>query len=98
MKKKKENPHCKQPFRCFDVFPVRPPQKFQVQAKIPTIRPLFPDYLSVSYDYAVKLQTCVTNKFVYYLSSIKDDVGTIPIYFLLNFSYETKYKSSHVVY
>ena len=74
MKKKKENPHCKQPCRYFDVFPVGPPQKFQVQDKIPIIRSLFPDYLSVSYDYAVKLQTCVTNDVVYYLSSIKDDV------------------------
>ena len=36
-------------FPCFDVFPVRPPQK--VQAKISTKRPVFPDYLSVSYDY-----------------------------------------------
>ena len=52
----KENSHCKQPFCCFDVFLVRPPQKFQVHDKIPTIRPLFPDYLSVSYDYVVKLQ------------------------------------------
>ena len=26
--KKKENPNCKQAFCCFDVFPVRPPQKF----------------------------------------------------------------------
>ena len=68
-----------------------------VQNKIPTIRPLFPDYLSVSCDYAVKLQTCVTNEFVYYLSSIKDDVWYNAILLLLNFSYETKYKSSHVV-
>ena len=30
---------------------VRPPQIFQVQAKISTVRPVFPDYLSVSYDY-----------------------------------------------
>ena len=37
-------------FCCFDVFSVRPPQTFQVQAKISTIRPAFPDYLSVS-DY-----------------------------------------------
>ena len=74
MKKKKENPHCKHPFRCFDVFPIRPSQKFQVQAKIPKIRPLFPDNLSISYDYAVKLQTCVKNEVVYYLSSIKDHV------------------------
>ena len=53
---------------------------------------MLPDYLSVSYDYAVKLQTCVTNEVVYYLPSIKDDVGTIRTLVLLNFSYETKYK------
>ena len=35
---------------------------------------MFPDYLSVSCDYTVKLETCVTNEVVYYLSSIKDDV------------------------
>ena len=52
--KKKENPHCKQPCCCFDVFPARPPQKFQNQAKIPTIRLVFLDYFFVSYDYAVK--------------------------------------------
>ena len=74
MKKKNEYPHCKQHFRCFDVFPVRPSQKFQVQAKRSTIRPVFPDYLPVSYGHAVKPQTCVTNEVVYYLSSIKDDV------------------------
>ena len=76
MKKEIENPHCRQPLCSFDVFPCTTciSQKFQVQAKIPTMRPLFPDYLSVSYDYAVKLQTCVTNEVVYYLSSIKDDV------------------------
>ena len=71
--KKKENPHCKPPFPCFDVFPVRSPQKIQVQAKTPTVRPFFQGYLSVYYDYAVKLQICVTNEIVYYLSSIKDD-------------------------
>ena len=69
---KRENPHCKQPFHCFDVFPVWPPQKFQVQIKVPTIWPVFPDYIYVFNDYAVKLQTCVTNEVVYYLSSIKD--------------------------
>ena len=37
-------------FCCSDVCPVKPPQKFQVQAKISTIRPVFPDYLSISYD------------------------------------------------
>ena len=71
-------------------------QKFQVQDKIPTIWPLFADYLSVSYDYAVKVQTCVTNEVVYYLPSTKDDVGTIRILLLPNFSYETKYK--YIVY
>ena len=35
---------------CFDVFPVRPLQKFQVQAKLSTIRPVCPDHLSISYD------------------------------------------------
>ena len=29
----------------------QPPQIFRVQAKISTVRPVFPDYLSVSYDY-----------------------------------------------
>ena len=37
--------------RCFDVFPVRASQKFQVQVKMSTLWPVFPDYLSVSYDY-----------------------------------------------
>ena len=38
-------------FRCFDVFSVRSLEIFQVQAKLSTIRPVFPDYLSISYDY-----------------------------------------------
>ena len=38
-------------FRCFDVFSVWLPQKFQVQEKISTIPTMFPDCLSVSYDY-----------------------------------------------
>ena len=29
---------------------VQPPEIFQVQAKVSTIRPVFPDYLSVTYD------------------------------------------------
>ena len=41
-------------FCCFDVYPVRPPQKFQVQAKISTKWPVFPDYLSASYDYDLR--------------------------------------------
>ena len=36
---------------CFDIFSVRPTQIFQVQTKILTIWPVFPDYLSVSYHY-----------------------------------------------
>ena len=39
-------------FCCFDVFCLRPPQIFQGQAKIWKIWHVFPDYLSVSYDYA----------------------------------------------
>ena len=38
-------------FRCFDVCSVLPTQIFKVQAKLSTVRPVFPDYLSVSYDY-----------------------------------------------
>ena len=63
-----------QPFCCFDVFLVRPPQKFQVQAKIPIIRPLFPDYISISYDYTVKPQKFATNEIIYYSFSIKEYV------------------------
>lgn len=40
----KGNPLSKQ---YFDVFPVRPPQKFQVQPKICTMWRLFPEYLTV---------------------------------------------------
>ena len=40
-------------FRCFDVCSVRPPQIFQVQAKISAVRPVFPDYLSGFYDYPI---------------------------------------------
>ena len=40
-------------FRCFYVCYARPPQVFQVQAKISTLRPVFPDYLSISYDYGI---------------------------------------------
>ena len=35
---------------CFDVWSVRPPQIFHVEAKISTVRPVFSDYLSISYD------------------------------------------------
>ena len=36
---------------CSDVCSVWPTQIFQVQAKKSTVRPVFPDYLSVSYDH-----------------------------------------------
>ena len=36
-----------------DVYCVRPPTKCQVQLQIHTRRPVYPDYLSVSYDYGV---------------------------------------------
>ena len=41
---------CLEQFCSFDVCSARPLEIFQVQAKISTIRPVFPDYLSVSYD------------------------------------------------
>ena len=37
-------------FCSFDVLPVGPPQKFQVQAKTSIIRPVFRDYLSVFFQ------------------------------------------------
>ena len=40
-------PHKASIFCCFDVFSVRPPQIFQVQAEISTKRPVFLEYLSV---------------------------------------------------
>ena len=39
-------------FCCLNVFSVRPLQIFQVQSKISTMRPVFPDYFSVFYEYA----------------------------------------------
>ena len=50
-------------FRCFNVFSVRPPQKFQVQAKISTIRPVFPDDLSAFYDYDLSSRSMHTEYF-----------------------------------
>ena len=38
-------------FLCFGACSVRPPQIFQVEPKISAVRPVLPDYLSVSYDY-----------------------------------------------
>ena len=38
-------------FRCFDVCCVRPPQIFQVQAKVSAVQHVLPDCLSVFYDY-----------------------------------------------
>ena len=40
-------------FCCFDVCFVWPPRIFQVQGKTSTVRSVFPDYLSVSYDYDI---------------------------------------------
>ena len=58
-------------FRCFDVFFVRPPQIFQVQAKISTIRPVCQDCLS---DYALtydlnNFKSRLTDTFYYNVSS-----------------------------
>ena len=41
---------------CFDVFPVRSLQKFQVQVKISTILSMFPDNLSYDHDKKVVLK------------------------------------------
>ena len=40
-------------FCCFDVCSLHLPQIFQVQAKILTVRLVFPDYRLVSYDYVL---------------------------------------------
>ena len=39
-------------FCCFEVFPVRLSQKFQVRARKSPIRSVFLEYFSVPYDYA----------------------------------------------
>ena len=44
-------------FCFFYVFPVQPPQKWQVPAKILTIRHVFPDYSFISYYYDWMKQT-----------------------------------------
>ena len=41
-------------FRCFDVCFVRPPHISYAQAKISTVWPVFPDYLSTSFGYVLK--------------------------------------------
>ena len=47
----RKNPNWKQAFFCcFDVFPVRLPQEFQVRAKISTLWPVFWSCLSVSFN------------------------------------------------
>ena len=81
--KKEKKPHCRQPFCCFDVIPVRPPRKFQVQAKIPTIRPVFPILMTIQYSCKLVWQTRLFTTFHQFRV------------LLLNFSYETKDKSSH---
>ena len=83
--KKKENPHYKQPFCCFDVFPVRPPQKFQVQAKIPTIRPVFLYYFPVSLWICCKTEN-LCDKRGCLLPWLKMMYTTVWILLLLNFS------------
>ena len=53
-------------FLCFDVFPLQPTQKFQVQAKISRIWPVFPDCLSVNYDYDWRyLHVCYILTWIY---------------------------------
>ena len=40
-------------FCYFDVCSVRPPKIFHIQGKISTVQSVFPDYLSLSYDYDI---------------------------------------------
>ena len=81
-------------FCCFDVSSVWPPQIFQVQAKISTVRPVFPDYLSISYDYDYIELLCRTyekkNSNLNFMSSIDFQASEIlilfgNIYFLASF-------------
>ena len=51
----------------FDVCSVRLAQIFQVQAKISKVAPMFPDYLSVSYDYGPFNLTCQDRQTSQYL-------------------------------
>ena len=43
---------------------IRPPWIFQVQAKTSTVRPVFPDYLSVSYDYGFRQNFSTTHTLI----------------------------------
>ena len=49
-------------FRRFDVFSVRPPMILSVETKMSAIRPVFSDYLSVSYDYDQTEINCLYRK------------------------------------
>ena len=51
-------------FCCFDVFPVRPPQNFQVQAIISTIGPVLTDYIPVSCDYVLPSPQLIFGRFL----------------------------------
>ena len=47
-------------FCCFDVCSVQPPQIFHIQAKISTVQPVFPGYLSISYDCLDRTASCIS--------------------------------------
>ena len=73
-------------FCCFDVCFIRPPQTFLVQVKIPTVRPVFPDYLSVSYDYEIRKYCRFSYSGIWQLVNLF--VGT------KNFSYHICYENT----
>ena len=56
-------------FRHFDLFPVPPPKKFQVQMKISTTISFPPDDLSVSYDY--ELRNMISLRKIWYVTRLK---------------------------
>ena len=49
-------------FRCFDICSVRPPQIFQVKAKMSTVRALLPHQLYISYDYGLQITKATLGK------------------------------------
>ena len=49
-------------FARLDECSVRPAQIFRVQAKMSTVPPVFPDYISISYDYELRQLQSVNSR------------------------------------
>ena len=86
-------------FLCFDVFPLQPTQKFQVQAKISRIWPVFPDCLSVNYDYDWRyLDVCYSLTWIYE-NSERNPIKYLPrkvYHYLLFLDVSVKYYKFHI--